>query len=313
MMNSRNNSLFHQRGGALIILVLVLVLAGLGTVFSVLNGSEVKVEREKITAAALVEAKVALLGRATADSNHPGSLPCPDNNSDGVAESTVTGPGGLCPSNIGRFPWKTLGTGPLLDGDGELLWYVFSQNYRDHVMAEPINGAVLGNLNVDGVTDHLAIILAARSPISAQIARPSNNVADYLEGENADGDFDFTKIESQIQNDRLITIGRAELFSMVSQRILREIRGDGTQGMIKYFNSNVVYPYADGNNDGNADLGVYVGTPSYQAGLNSLSFNATTRSMLLDNGWFPLLNYTISAAQDSAVLSLNGKTLSITP
>lgn len=310
-MKNHYNKHNAQKGGALIIFILVLVLAGTAALFSLLDGSDVKVERDKITALALSEAKAALIGRAVSDVNHPGSLPCPDGNDDGIADPF--GPGNLCPSNIGRLPWKSLGISTLIDGAGESLWYAVSQNYRDHISAEPINGTALGALVVDGIADQMAIVFAPGQPLNAQVARPSNNVGDYLEAENADGDLVFNKQQSPLQNDQLITIGRAELFSVVSQRILREIRGDGTQGMQNYFNNEGVYPYADGNADGSADVGVYVGTPSYQAGLYSLFFNATTKNMLLDNGWFALLNYSVSAAQDSAILSINGKNLSVSP
>ncbi|NOU41860.1 MAG: hypothetical protein HOO85_11405 [Methylotenera sp.] len=311
MMKSHHNKCNSQRGGALIIFVLVLVLAGSATLFSLIDGSDVKIERDKITALALSEAKAALIGRAVSDVNHPGSLPCPDGNNDGIADPF--GVGNLCPSNIGRLPWKSLGISTLIDGAGESLWYAISQNYRDHISAEPINSTALGGLVVDGVADQIAIVFAPGQPLNAQVARPSNSVGDYLEAENADGDMDFNKQQSLVQNDQLITIGRAELASIVSQRILREIRGDDTQGMQQYFNNEGAYPYADGNADGNADVGVYAGTPSYQAGLYSLSFNAVTKSMLLDNGWFSLLDYSVSATQDSAVLSINGKNLSVGP
>lgn len=300
---------YHQQGGVLLIFMLVVVLVGMVTLFGLLDSNGVKAEKDKITVIALAEAKNALIGRGIADSNHPGSLPCPDTNADGVAEPVVAG--GLCPSEVGRYPWKTLGTGKLSDGDGELLWYVLSQNYRDDITAEPINGNVMGSLTVDGVNDYVAIIFAVKFPIGSQTARPSNNLADYLEGENSDGDLDFSRTESDTQNDRLITISRSEIFSLVNNRILHEIKGDATQGMVKFFNTYSTYPYADVNNDGYADSTIYIGKPSYQAGLNSLFFNTATKAMLINNGWVTIVNYNLALSKSSAVLSLNGKTLAV--
>lgn len=310
MMKSHYSKQHIQKGGALIMLVLVVVIVGTASIFSVLDGSEVKIERDKKTLSALSEAKLALIGRAVADANHPGSLPCPDGDANGEADPFVAN---LCPNFVGRYPWKTLGTGQLVDGSGELLWYAVSQSYRDHVTAEPINGVAPGNLIVDGAGDQVAVIFSPGQALDVQVARPSNNVADYLEGENADGDTVFSRQLSSTRNDLLIAINRAELIALVSQRILREVKGDETDGMQDYYIREGMYPYADSDNDGNADTGILVGTPSYQAGLDSLFFNAATKTMLLDNGWFSLLNYSVANTQDSAVLSINGKTLSVAP
>lgn len=309
-MKSHYTKRQYQHGGTLIILFLILVLAGLTALFSVLDGRDVKIERGKKTMAALSEAKIALIGRSVADANRPGSLPCPDSDGDGNADSFV---GNLCPSNIGRFPWRTLGTDQLVDGAGELLWYALSQNYRDNSSAEPINGTIPGSLTLDGIGDQLAIIIAPGLALAGQETRPGDNIADYLEGENVDGDNDYNKLISLVQNDFLVSVTRAELMATVSQRILREIKGDATQGLQRYFNNQDKYPYADGDNDGKADAGNLVGTPSYQSGSNSLFFNSDTKDMLRDNGWFPLLNYSVSAAQDSVILSINGKTLTVSP
>ena len=35
-------------------------------------------------------------------------------------------------AKIGRLPWKTLGVPPLMDADGELLWYSVSSRFRDN-------------------------------------------------------------------------------------------------------------------------------------------------------------------------------------
>jgi hypothetical protein len=299
-----------QHGMMLVMLVCLIGLAATVLLLGALNSNRAKIERDRKTVSALAEAKMALIGRAAADGNHPGSLPCPDGNNDGSADLFA---GTDCPAYIGRFPWKTLGTGTLVDGDGEALWYALSSNYRDHVLAEPINGTAPGSVRVDDAGDQIAIVLSPGNPLSTQTHRPSNRISDYLEGENADGDADFSRQPAPIQNDRLIAIGRIELFATVSQRVLREIQGNAMQGMRKYYAGVLAFPYADVDGDGNADVGKLAGMPSHRAGPGSLFFDAATSSMLLDNDWLSQVHYAVSGDLKSATLQLNGKVLTMLP
>src|SRR5690606_16409670 len=98
----------RQRGqAALLTVLLVLGIAATAVAYTRIGPTDIEIERDKRSAAALAQARDALIGRAAADSTRPGSLPCPDIDNDGDAESPVTY-GGVCPSYIGRFPWKTL-------------------------------------------------------------------------------------------------------------------------------------------------------------------------------------------------------------
>ena len=300
----------NQSGLMLLLLSFILGLAASACLVQVLNAHTMKIERDRKTAIALAEAKAALIGRAVADDNRPGSLPCPDRSGDGSADLFA---GIHCPAYIGRFPWKTLGTDHLVDGSDEALWYALSANYRDHAAAEPINGTAPGSLEVDGASDIVAIILAPGYPLNRQTGRSSNNVADYLEGENADGDNAFSQQTSSMQNDRLITISRSELMATIAQRVLREVRGDAGQGMAKYFATAAVYPFADVNGDGNADLGQLSGNPSYQSGPDSLFFPGTTLSLLQNNAWFSQIHYAVAGDHKTASLELHGKSLAIAP
>ncbi len=124
-MKSHYNKCNSQKGGALIIFVLILVLAGTAALFSSLDGSDVKIERDRKTAIALAEAKAALIGYATIH-QRPGTLPCPDTNNDGT---TDTNGNVSCYSNIGRLPWKNLGLGDIRDGNGDHIWYSLSANF----------------------------------------------------------------------------------------------------------------------------------------------------------------------------------------
>src|SRR5450830_1114863 len=88
-----------QKGGALIIIALILLLAGIAVMFSVLDASGVKIERDKKTAAVLAEAKSALIGFALQNASKPGTLPCTDSSNTG---SAVTSGTNACATYIGR-------------------------------------------------------------------------------------------------------------------------------------------------------------------------------------------------------------------
>lgn len=117
-----------QRGAALIILGLILVL-GLITLFSFnLERKTPQLEADRKTALALAQAKEALLGYAAKDENRPGSLPCADINDDG--EPTFGADFSCSPNVIGRLPWKQLDVPDLRDGSGERFWYAVSSDFR---------------------------------------------------------------------------------------------------------------------------------------------------------------------------------------
>jgi predicted NAD-dependent protein-ADP-ribosyltransferase YbiA (DUF1768 family) len=51
---------------------------------------------------------------------------------------------------VGRFPWKTVGTGPLRDSNGECLWYIVSAGHKSLGInpALPMNWDTLGQLDI---------------------------------------------------------------------------------------------------------------------------------------------------------------------
>jgi len=64
--------------------MLVIIVTGVATfLVSSLNSSGLQITRDLKTTKALLQAKDALIGRATTDNNYPGSLPCPDTDNDG--------------------------------------------------------------------------------------------------------------------------------------------------------------------------------------------------------------------------------------
>jgi len=179
----------RQGGGAL--MVILMIVGVLGAFFAVRALNGISAERDKVTVAALAQAKDALLGyAATYRDTHAnqmfGFLPCPDTNNDGNAEASC---GLTDESTVGRLPWRTLGLPPLRDSAGECLWYAVSGRAKDMPKTSVFNWDTTGQfivadadgVNLAGVTAHdqpLAVVFAPRFALGAQNRDPAGAVAD---------------------------------------------------------------------------------------------------------------------------------------
>jgi len=158
----------RQRGASLLIMLVILVVGIAAVLVNSLTSSTVKIARQEKTAAALAQAKDALIGFAiTYSDTHSGQvfghLPCPDKaggNPEGSAEPSCGIPN---VSVIGRLPWKTLGLPTLRDGDGECLWYAVSGTYKNNPPPPPATG--LMNWDTEGQFQAFA---AAGTPLTNQ-------------------------------------------------------------------------------------------------------------------------------------------------
>lgn len=244
-----------QRGQAVLITLLVVLGVGLSLLTaSATRSVSVQVRAEMRTRAALAEAKQALVGRAIADNDRPGSLPCPDAVTnvagnvpdDGIADAIV---GNDCPSYIGRLPWRTLGLPDLRDETGERLWYALSSRFRDHVSAQPINSDTKGNLLVYAsdntvvlASEAVGVIFAPGTPLGNQVRDTvaalcavtgtviQNRLcaANYLDTAsgvgNASGTGPFiAAARSTSFNDRVAVLTTAELIPPVEMRVAKEL------------------------------------------------------------------------------------------
>jgi len=223
-------------------MLLVVMLFGMATallVYGMVDTNALAVQREKGAAAALAQAKQALIGRAAADQNRPGSLPCPDIDNDGSLTLNVDYfSGGVCASLIGRLPWRTLGLPDLRDDAGERLWYALSDLFSDNAVAGLLDNDTKGNRTVYSessavtITSEAAAVIFAPGPILAgqlrDTATNQNTAANYLDstgGANnaaAAGPY-ITAQRSDTFNDRLLVITTAELMPVVEQRVAREM------------------------------------------------------------------------------------------
>mgnify|MGYP000875164310 CR=1 FL=1 len=282
----------RQAGVALLALLTLLTLWGLYLVVAELNTTQFLLARKQATGTALAQARQALVGRAAGDDNRPGSLPCPAIDETGVAPLLA---GNHCPTYVGRLPWRTLDVGELRDDAGQLLWYALAPALRDHPNAMPINLETVPELRLDGAPNVAAIIFAPGAPLAGQNGRPGNAVADYLDGSNSDGDNDFVSgPQSAAFNDTVLAVTRDDVFRVVNQRVLGEVRARANNaslpdhGLRGYQALNGSFPAADGDNDGLADAGVTAGRLPYR----DLSFSVSVSTWLTANDWWRLLSYT---------------------
>lgn len=177
-------SLLRQRGAALLIFSIIIVMAALAYLVSSFAPDLSEARRERKSQEALAQARDALIGYAlryrddqvAKDLNSDGDddrvmygyLPLPDLGSsrnqnigcgqEGCDANTFTGiafdVNGIGPSVIGRFPWRTLGIEPLRDGHGECLWLIVSslhsriQRSAPPPTLPPMNWDTLGQLDI---------------------------------------------------------------------------------------------------------------------------------------------------------------------
>lgn len=166
-----------ERGAALLIMLLVLVL-GAAVLFSRSMATQSQAAaRARSNDILLAEAKQALLGYAsTWDATHPGELgflPCPDlNASGGTAEGEAheNNCGARYRSMLGRFPWRTLGIDPRRVEGGECLWYAVSGSWKAAGTNKPelLNWDSSGQFQVQGADGGL--LIAGLTPADRAVA-----------------------------------------------------------------------------------------------------------------------------------------------
>jgi len=245
-----------QAGLAALLLLAILVVGSLYALLSGVNtaATELQLKRDDVTAAALRQAKEALIAYAATRPARPGALPCPDLDNNGVAggagvygNNSEALPGGIhggfnCPDGarqIGRLPWRTLGLPDLRDASGERLWYVMSPGFQNDG-TQIVNSDTPGQLNVAGVAtagNVVAIIFAPGQALAGagqnRGGAAVNDVVQYLEGGNADMGVDFTSARRCEQaapacplgpfNDQFVTVTQQELFDAVENVVERRL------------------------------------------------------------------------------------------
>lgn len=185
----------HSQRGVTLLLFLFLA-AGIGTTIFLLawNNNRARQAQEQQTDQALQQAKDALIsyalvygetqltnadpiGGTTKDdiTLPPGTLPCPETTLNITSEGAQSG---NCDSrdvsSIGRLPWRSLGTAPLRDANGECLWYAVSGSFKANPSPYLLNWDSPGAFEIrDGqgnliASDVVAVIFSAGSPLAGQ-------------------------------------------------------------------------------------------------------------------------------------------------
>lgn len=324
----------HQ-GMALIMLIFIIGLAATAYLAHAMSQANIQAERDKKTAAALAEAKAALIGYATSYSSYPGALPCPDIDNDGKADKT----GSNCEADIGRLPWSDLGLSVIRDGDQECLWYVLSKVFRNAVgvnsrgSSQPIlNSSTNGTLSLYGSAGNvtqsnvIAIIFSPGSTLSNQNRTPvgstqcggNNDAAAYLDQygainnangqNNGSGSTSFVSaVKTSYFNDKLIAISHTDLFKPVVKVVLSAVKGNASNGLVDYYGDNLRYPYADNNNDGYENL---LGTSGILP-IEELTFDSATKKWLSKNQWAAQIVYSVTLTGSSVIATLDGQQVSL--
>lgn len=255
-MNASTKSLCRPErcdGAALISLMLMVVIAFSAVLVTSLLGSGLEMQRRQKTLEALAQAKQALIawsamqGDTGTDSfRRPGTLPCPDTNFFGGANSGNAA--GSCSSaggtSIGRLPWKSLGTDRLRDATGETLWYAVSDKFRNpNLNSVAINSDSTGSLLLyaaDGSSlvtpsgeELAAIIIAPGLPLPGQdratLPNASSSFLESFNGKNnanANGPFIMGPATdgsgTLVVNDIVVGITARELILAAEQRAMKE-------------------------------------------------------------------------------------------
>jgi len=251
----------RQAGAALIVMMAILVIGMTSFMVGALNTAALNdaTTQQHRNAAVLAEAKAALIGYVVREvldvsENIPGRLPCPESPSDAGTPNEGRA-GSACSPNfptnksIGRLPWRTLGVAKLVDSASEPLWYAVSPGW---VLSTPnpapvINAGSVGELNVDGVGDVVAIIIAPGRPLTldptaAQIAQgcqpraqtraDRSHVAaggnpdyrNYVECQNASSPIDGT-FGSAVADNATHLVINDQLVAITSRELLNAMQG----------------------------------------------------------------------------------------
>lgn len=199
-----------QKGIALLMLIIIIVLAYASYFMSGLSITEINVNREIKTFAALKKAKQALIHYALVEADRDlgrsgqfGFLPCPDYTSGAMIEGDQDSSCGVAKASaVGWLPWRTLDLPYLSDDSGTCLLYAVSGDYKQtpQVVEESmLNEDTNGQLQVvddtatpiEGILPEdriVAIVFAPGTVMSGQnrtFAANSKCGQDYGDAQNA--------------------------------------------------------------------------------------------------------------------------------
>lgn len=309
----------RQRGIVFIVIVFMIALATTVLLLKAYNPADLRAQQAKKTEQSLAVAKQALLAYAAEpitatvrnppllrcvdrDSNgiidsddtpyipnncncgtncpRPGDMPCPDMDNDGVAEPYCSA------TQIGRLPWKTLGTDDLRDGVGERLWYAVSNQYKNNPRLLPLNSDSVGTISMrdsqgnllydaTGITGLAAVVIAPGDVLTrfdglvqSRAATNENTASHYLDIAYGEDNASFVEgtpdgfisgevviAGQKVVNDVVLPITRDEMNAVMEPRVLAE----AMQALNYFYTVNGNYPdpadIADSTCSGSVTIG----------------------------------------------------------
>lgn len=169
-----------QKGIALLVMIIVILLAFSSYFISGLSITQVKVEQEKQTRIALKKAKQALIAYAVThsdrqnDAGEMGFLPCPDTSNAGTEGNQDPNCGAQRTASVGYLPWKTLDLPILADESGACLMYAVSGTYKLNFPTDMLNEDSNGMFQVVDATGAVLEGGAAQNRVVAIVFAPGN-------------------------------------------------------------------------------------------------------------------------------------------
>ncbi|MEM7376750.1 MAG: hypothetical protein AAF460_04510 [Pseudomonadota bacterium] len=275
------------RGG---VAVLVLALLGLLSLASLVawQGRPQAVHDDGVTQrlmqarSALIEYAVSYPQNYHSASSGPGKFPCPDSNGDGNS-------GPRCPAlAVGLLPRDfatSLGAIQELQRETstatEPLWWVVAAAHRNRPApsGSPSHAMVLNSdtvplLTLDYRDDVIGLVIAPGPALAGQTrASGTLRLEDYLEGENADGDADFSRSAG---NDRVVAIRWHDVMPLVERQAVAAVRA----AVLRYHGDHGRFPYLgkldalDSAGDlpcSNCQVRGWVAVQRYRAGAGAVS------------------------------------------
>lgn len=167
----------RQRGAALLVFMLFLTMSISALLLTGMSNASRQLASPFHNSAVLAEAKMALISYARLSDPDLSSetglnfrfLPCPDQNGDGLADSSCGSA-----SAEGWLPWMTLGLPPLRDASGNCLRYAISAAYQPGANDPPLISALPdGDFtvnNTDGIISEgvVAVLFAPGEALAGQ-------------------------------------------------------------------------------------------------------------------------------------------------
>jgi hypothetical protein len=188
-----------QKGFIAILLLVTIAIAAVAAFSKNIWGSDPQAMQQKITQDALKQAKEALLayvevgvaGDLTSANflrKANGRLPCPDQDGDGKATTSIESPCGIIPTygagyhSLGLFPWAQLGIPPIRDAAHECLWLAVDGRFKLSTATSPLNSDAVGSFTIiqpikNPITGVWTESVLAGNPTAATASDPNRVVA----------------------------------------------------------------------------------------------------------------------------------------